>query len=329
MKKFFSLMLVAFIASLFSVTAQSGVVTFDEFTLPAEGHYSLTDSMFVDNSNNYWTSGGFTFSTYVMSSYQYFAGTMVSNATETTFDANNYFEHQFRSIAGPLHDNDNFAIYYGGTEMPILVNNPEGEVVKGMYITNNAWTYSSIVNGDAYSAAFAHGDYFILRIYGDRRVVDGNDTTYQVADSIDYYLADYRGESLNILSTWQWIDLSTLGTVNRIRFAFDSNVRNDWGLATPTYFCFDDFNSPRPVETNVNYTDVNITLYPIPATDKLFVSGLDGIYNVKMYTLDGVLVYDGTINNNGSIDVSAMNKGVYMLSFSGEKGTKIEKVIVK
>ena len=54
-----------------------------------------------------------------------------------------------------------------------------------------------------------------------------------------------------------------------------------------------------------------------------------GTCNVEMYSLDGVLVYKGTMNNFGSIDVSSMTKGVYMVRVNGDKGTTVKKVIVK
>ena len=329
MKRFFSLFFVALVASFIVVNAQSSVVTFDDFQLPAESHTSFTDTTFVDQTTNYWTSGNFTFSTYLWSEYLFFGGTMLSNVTDTAFDANEYVEHQFRAIAGPMHANDVFAVYYGGSDTPILVNNPEGEVVNGMYITNNVWTYSAVVNGDAMTPAFAQGDYFKVMIIGEKMNVEGTDTTYTVTDTIDYYLADFRGESLMVVNTWQWIDLSGLGKINRIQFAFDGTKTNQWGLLTPTYFCYNDFNATRPVETKVNYESINVTLYPNPVTDFLYITGMEGTCNVEMHSLDGVLVYKGTMNNFGSIDVSSMTKGVYMVRVNGDKGTTVKKVIVK
>ena len=78
----------ALMASFIVVNAQSSVVTFDDFQLPAESHTSFTDTTFVDQTTNYWTSGNFTFSTYLWSEYLFFGGTMLSNVTDTAFDAN-------------------------------------------------------------------------------------------------------------------------------------------------------------------------------------------------------------------------------------------------
>ncbi|MFM7184787.1 MAG: DUF4465 domain-containing protein, partial [Planctomycetota bacterium] len=42
------------------------------------------------------------------------------------------------------------------------------------------------------------------------------------------------------LATWDWFDLSSLGTVDRIEFSFDGSDKGIFGLNTPAYFAMDD-----------------------------------------------------------------------------------------
>lgn len=331
MKKILSLLFSALIASSMVLNAQSSVVTFDDFDLAPESHSSFTDSMFIDMDYTYWSAGNYFFTTFVMSEWSSFGGFMLSNLTDTTYDGNEMMEHQFRSAAGPMHENDIYAVLYGGDyyDTPIIIKNPEGDSVKGMYITNSAWVYSSVVNGDSYTSAFAKGDYFVVKIFGQKMNVEGTDTSYTDVSNIEVTLADFRGDKLEVLNTWKWIDLSSLGVVNRIRFSFDGTKKNDYGLTTPTYLCINDFNAPKPVITKTELVDLKVNIFPNPTADYLNITGLDGAYSVAMYSLDGVMVYQGTINDFGSIDVSSMTKGVYMLHINGAKGASVQKVIVK
>ena len=46
------------------------------------------------------------------------------------------------------------------------MDNAEGTVIPGFYITNSAYAYTSMLNGDAYAKKFAQGDWFKLTITG-------------------------------------------------------------------------------------------------------------------------------------------------------------------
>ena len=50
----------------------------------------------------------------------------------------------------------------------------------------------------------------------------------------------YLAKDGQYVKDWQWADLSVLGKVKSLSFAFDGTKKNDWGLTTPTYICIDD-----------------------------------------------------------------------------------------
>ena len=80
--------------------------------------------------------------------------------------------------------------------------------------------------------------------------------------SVDFYLADYRfgDNSLDyIVSNWTYVDLSSLGTVNSLKFSLASSDSGTFGINTPAYFAMD---------------NLSVTAVPEPSHALLFLSGL-------------------------------------------------------
>lgn len=102
-------------------------------------------------------------------------------------------------------------------------------------ITNSSLTYYITLNGNSQSAKIKEGDYTILKIYG----VDKNN---KLTKPIDFYLSDYRSENEKdrfVLNTWKTVDLTSLGEIKYLVFNIDSNIKNEYGITVPTYFCLD------------------------------------------------------------------------------------------
>ncbi len=55
-----------------------------------------------------------------------------------------------------------------------------------------------------------------------------------------------------------------------------------------------------------------ITIYPNPAQEFLEV-GVDGVFTIQMYSLDGRAVLSGSISKNQPLDLSSLNSGQYMI----------------
>lgn len=101
----------------------------------------------------------------------------------------------------------------------------------GMFVSITPWVYYSNINGVAPAKAFQKGDFLKLIAKGFK---DGAET-----GSTEYYLADYRGDSLIQSTSWEWFNLSSLGSVDYIAFTMESTDNGQWGINTPTYFCLD------------------------------------------------------------------------------------------
>jgi len=77
----------------------------------------------------------------------------------------------------------------------------------------------------------------------------GKNAGGETVGTLEFYLADYRFENNDddyILNTWEWFDLSPLGTVASISFGLSSSKNNSGGMITPAYFCMDNFNGVGP-----------------------------------------------------------------------------------
>lgn len=55
------------------------------------------------------------------------------------------------------------------------------------------------------------------------------------------------------MDKWEWVDLTSLGTVSELTFHLEASRKNAWGYTTPLYFCMDDLNGERP-ETQAKQT---------------------------------------------------------------------------
>lgn len=170
--------------------------------------------------------------------------------------------NQYAAVTGTgVGGSGNYAVGYMdtfNTSNKVQINLPVGTQVKGMDVTNDAYAYWSMHDGDAFAKKFggASGtdpDYLKLTITG----YSGGSST----GAVDFYLADYRGATKTLVSDWQWVDLTPLGSnVDQLQFALDSSDTGLWGINTPTYFVMD-----------------NLTVASVPEPTSMAVLGLAGL----------------------------------------------------
>lgn len=257
------------------------VATFDDVnvSLNADGYYLGTGNK--DNGyDSQYLSGNYRFTVTNMPEYKAWNNFCISNRTATNFK--NLFPDQFNSCVGHGYDNSaNYCVaFFFGKSAPIeVLSKPESDVVRGLYVTNNAYTLSCILNGDNMSkgatgkAEFEKGDWLLLTIWGTK--ADGSET------KVDVYLADYRSSNSAehyYLGNWQWVDLSSLGAVKELRFSMTGSRNNKWGLTTASYVCVDNINGTDDGKSGKVYLTTGI--------DNLSTAGSDK-REVARYTVDG------------------------------------------
>ena len=229
MKKSFTLCLMA--ACVFNcVMAQSPeVATFEDLNAQAETYWDGSDESAM------FTSGGYTFiNNYVdwggYGSWDGFAYAAMSAKTYAALD------DQYNCCVGAgVNGSQTYGVaYYSaymGTEPTVIANEASAFVATGCYVTNNAYAYTSMLEGDAYAKKFEAEDWFLLTATGYL-----ND---EVTGTAEFYLA----KDGTIVDSWQYFDLSALGTVDEIHFTLSSSDSGQWGMNTPAYFCVDDFGA--------------------------------------------------------------------------------------
>jgi hypothetical protein len=238
MKKI-SFTLLAFIA-IFSATAQHRS-TFDDLGLAP---------------NSYWNgsnlSGGFLdgdayFTNSYDTTYFFWSGFAYSNVpvnVDTITTAATDYSYQYSNAASSgVFGSSAFGICYVGTPTLKLKGFAPGHQVFGMYVTNSAYDYLSMKYGDSFAKKFGgvtgmDSDWFRLTVTG---WYQGN----PIADSVNFYLADFRSPDTTqhyILKTWEFVNLLPLGNVDSLTFILNSSdTAGGFGMNTPAYFALDNF----------------------------------------------------------------------------------------
>ena len=154
----------------------------------------------------------------------FWSGFAISNRTATTFAS--LTPDQYNNVTGKAHSGNNFMVI---TTYGECINFAEDIEVKGFYFTNSAYTVNSILNGDDFSGAkFDATDWLKCTLTGVKSDGTTVDVDIDLAKDGDY------------VKTWQWIDLSAMGKIGALYFAFSGSRSNDYGVLTPAYICIDD-----------------------------------------------------------------------------------------
>lgn len=275
MKKFLLCIIGASIAAT-QASAQVIPATFDDLKLATESYW-VGDVADTEYSAGMFTSGSFTFPNTYNHEYASWGLFGYADLTSTAYTSFWNMEDQMKNAVGGGHNSANYGVCYcdpyaGNAD--VKLESPA--VVSGMWVTNTAWTLSSIKEGDNMTGPFATGDYLKLIVQN----IKDNEATA----TVEFYLADYTdadAEKHYALDTWQWLDLSSLGETDCLRFSMVTTKTNEYGPLTPSYFAFDDLgaNSQTAVsnltadseEDNVWYTLQGVKICNTPDTPGIYI----------------------------------------------------------
>jgi hypothetical protein len=310
MKKTITIIAVSFL-SVFSLKAQI-TADFESLVLPADSfyqdstgadfingdisfEYTWTESMWGD----YW-SGGFSY----------------SNMTDSvTSGAGN----QYSAKTAGGYNSTNYAVGYGGGVVRLL-NASTGQTAQGFYITNSTYAYNSMRDGDMFAKKFggASGndpDWFKLVI---RKYQAG---VLNPTDSVEFYLADFRFADNSqdyILKTWQYLDLSSIGTADSFRFDLSSTDNSFGFMNTPAYFCIDDFSTNATIGLKET-TNTGYLIFPNPAINSLtvrFNTPVKGNASYSIVDVTGKTVLANELETGTEkaiLNIEHLNSGIYFL----------------
>lgn len=234
-----------------SGTAHADIVDFEELDRYSVGsnnlYYKGDQGSGFFNSDG-WTSRGVHFSNYYLNDPTwgpYWGGSSYSKVNNSTTGG---YENQFAARPGlGSNGSSQYAIFSNGS-----INGVEGEVVitfgaqanvKSFDISNTSYAYYSMKNGDSWAKKFGgdsgnDADFFKLSIHGYRGGT--------VTGTVDFFLADFRSADNSqdyIVSDWTNVGLTSLGTVDSLKFSLQSSDTSTFGgfvyINTPAYFAMD------------------------------------------------------------------------------------------
>lgn len=250
------------------------------------------------------------------SSFDSWTGWAISTKTDTLTRG---FTNQYSAITGGGYEGSmTYAVSFGSAFEPVhlhLTGPARGGTVSELYLTNSTYAYYSMLEGDSFTKRFGGEtgeDPDFLRLTF-RKYLDGTLS----ADSVDFYLADYRfadnGQDY-ILKEWTRLDLSSLGSADSLRVIMTGTDVGMFGLNTPSYFCLDAVTTlDATVAVAETTADTPITIFPNPSTNWVQVRGVDPakVESILLYDLRGRL-----LRNYGAVDqldLSGFKAGTYIL----------------
>ena len=315
------LLIAVWIGALFSGSAYAQTeVTFENLGLPVDSFWNGSDG-----SGGFMAGKAFFYNSY-NSQYGSWTGFAYSSKTDSVTPG---FGNMYSSANGKGAMNSaTYAVaYVSSFGVPAAISlkaEARGKVVAGFYINNSTYAYQSMLNGDAYSKKFTShdSDWFMVRTYG---YLNGS-----LTDSVDFYLADFRfadSTKAYIIKEWTWLDLTSLGNVDSIKFSLSSSDVGQWGMNTPAYFCMDNFKTMDGVGIATAAQNYNVRIYPNPVQDVLHLE-LDGMQakRIELYDLSGRMLHSWNTGQK-TIDVSNLSNGLYYVRFVNAAGSISKKFI--
>ncbi len=315
MKKVLFITTVLFCMLFGKINAQS-VYNFEDLTVPSQGYWNGSDaSGLFGNSqisfvNNYDATS---------SSWYGFAYSTMTDVTTPGFG------NQYSTFSGSAHSGTKFGVAYVGSDwmnnyatIPSVCNflgnmvNPQS-----IFVTNATYAALEIQNG---TNPFAAGDWFKIIIEGKNQNIS--------TGTVEYYLADFRNGLTFVENTWHEINLTTLGTVDKLEFYLESSDVGAYGINTPTYFCFDDLT--YTTFSNILITESSeIDVFPNPFSNKINIKNSKNS-DISIYSVTGLIIKElSNINSEQEIDLSDLKSGIYFVKIKTDNSVIVKKIIKK
>ncbi|HRG89907.1 MAG TPA: DUF4465 domain-containing protein, partial [Chitinophagales bacterium] len=235
MKKFNFFLFTVFLVTRLSAETVAG---FENLVLPADTFWNGSDQ-----TGGFYSGNAFFTNSY-NANWNAWSGFTYSNKKDTVTQGS---ANQYSAITGSGYGNSaTYAVAndYGDAKVRLTAG-CDGSAVKGFYVTNAAYAYHSMKNGDQFAKKFGGAtgtdpDWFRLN-------VQGWDNGVLKPQKVEFYLADYRSNDSTqdyILKTWAWVDLQVLGSVDSLVFHLEStDTAGGFGMNTPAYFVLDNFTT--------------------------------------------------------------------------------------
>ena len=254
--------------------------------------------------------------------FESWTGWAVSNVTDVM---NTGYDNQYSVVSGSgAAGSSTYGVSFvvGESSMRNDLGLNGSVTFESIMVNNTLVAHHIIENGNMFSKKFGgetgdDPDYFILTIKGRT----GGQLT---ADSINFYLADYRFADNSqdyIIDQWTKIDVSQFGSEEELVFSMSGSDTGQFGLNTPTYFCAD--NITLKVSSSVKNLgeEIDFSVFPNPTTDILTFDWEKDQGEIRIVDTQGRILKSRILNRGqNTIDVSFLKKDSYFLFLKTEEG---------
>ncbi|MEL6864409.1 MAG: DUF4465 domain-containing protein [Bacteroidota bacterium] len=315
------ILLICLLAWTISPSQAQEVLDFEELTLEADTFWSGVDMSGQFQSGGLTFPNGFDFGFWL-------GGWAYSNRTDSvTSGPDNSFSAK---TAKGFNGSDNYVL--GKSDGRIYFD--QSHQVSGFYVTNSTYAYNSMRDGDDFAKMFGGDDgddedFFVLSVKG----FSGGQL---VADSVVFYLADYRFEDNSmdyIVDTWEWVDLTSLGTVDSLLFSLNSSDVGTYGMNTPNFFCIDHIGLDGFVSTKSPIEAPLFSLSPNPANDFAQIQLADPAAFTQLWLMDmqGRTYAQENISGNQQhrLDLAHLPNGLYLIAVQQGEQRHLQKLLIQ
>ena len=316
MKK--TITLLALALGLFATKAQTVVADFETLPLATNSAYSSTTGVsfstagasFQHKYSGYW-SGGFSYT---------------NKYDSATAGFGNMYGVK------PLKGYNNSSVYTVAQDKGVINLSAPSNTVDGFYITNTTYAYESMQNGDQFAKKFGgttgnDPDFFKVTVRGYKGGV-------LKTDSVDFYLADFRftNNTLDYLvNTWQWVNTSSLGNVDSLKFFMFTSDNGSFGPNTPLFFAIDNFTTIQSsVGLAKNTNSLKFDNYPNPFNSSIVIrlkSNFEKEATAIIFDINGeILLQQQVTEAQTTLDVNFLQSGIYFLEVVADNYRAVKKI---
>lgn len=304
------------------ISAQT-IIDFEEFNLNPESYLNGEDESGGFQSQDIFLPNKYN------AEFKSWSGWAISNTTDITTAG---YTNQYSAITGAGYDNStNYATSYVlGASKILLSGNTPNRTVEGMYVTNSTYAYLSMKDGDSFAKKFGgttgdDPDFFVMTIRG---YVNGELTQ----DSVDFYLADFRSADNSqdyIVSTWQWVDLTSLGNIDSLNISLNSSDQGQFGMNTPAYFCMDQMKLKTSVSTKSVIEQAEVLIAPNPTSGAITIQRkTESPAMCYIYTTSGqILMKQALKNMSETIHLDTLPPGSYIVQLISDSEKSAQLII--
>lgn len=151
-------------------------------------------------------------------------------------------------------------------------------------------------------------------------ISSGTTFNYYARDSMELYLYNLNGRTgkLNWRKTFRWpkaiatVAVENFGANWALAFS-DAKRINDEAILEAHVWILDQTGTLLSQQSVSLQAKADIALYPNPAQDILNIKTDLSFHTFSIYTIDGSVVKEGLLGEKSQIDISSLEKGVYLI----------------